>query len=41
MRIGQRTGSDKSELEVLKRGEKLLKQDGVLHLPENDQEALD
>ena len=30
-----------SELEALKRGVKLLKQDEVLHLPENEQETLD
>ena len=41
MRGGQRTGSGKSELEVLKRGEKLVKQDEVLHLPENEPETLD
>ena len=41
MRGGQRTGCGKNELEVLKHGVKLVKQDQVLHLPENEQETLD
>ena len=42
MRVEERTGSGKNELEVLKPGVKLVKkQDGVLHLLENVEETLD
>ena len=42
MRVVERTGSGKNELEVLMPDVKLVKkQDGVLHLPGNDHETLD